>query len=295
MSGEQVQGVKMIAMNRIAILNPRVRSKRSFDELVANIADIGLKKPITVARRDSDDGPRYDLVCGQGRYEAFQVLGQKEIPAFVIEADEHECLIKSLVENCARRKHSAMELFQDIQRMKHRGYTGSEIAKKTGLNVHYVRDILRLIEKGEERLLRAVESGQIPITVAVEIAEADDAGIQEVLQEAYENKILRGRKLKSVKHLIEQRRRRGKGMEVKGPKRTASITSHSLVKTYRQDADRKKLMVRKASATKDRLTFVIQALRSLCSDENFHNLLRAESLDTLPKNLVTRIQEGGLA
>ena len=39
------------------------------------------------------------LVCGQGRLEAFQSLGQREIPALVVEADSDDCLVMSLVEN----------------------------------------------------------------------------------------------------------------------------------------------------------------------------------------------------
>ncbi len=55
-----------------------------------------------------------------------------------------------------------------------RGYDIAQIAKKTGLTNHYVSDLSRLIEQGEERLLQAVEAGQIPISIAVEIAQSDD-------------------------------------------------------------------------------------------------------------------------
>ena len=57
----------MIPTDRITVLNPSVRNKKIFMEIISNIAELGLKKPITVTRREDDDGPRYDLVCGQGR------------------------------------------------------------------------------------------------------------------------------------------------------------------------------------------------------------------------------------
>lgn len=60
--------IRMIPINAIAILNPRTRNKRIFQELVTSIAHLGLKKPITVAERPDESG--YDLVCGQGRLEA---------------------------------------------------------------------------------------------------------------------------------------------------------------------------------------------------------------------------------
>jgi ParB family chromosome partitioning protein len=209
MKAEAIPTVEMIPVDFINVLNPRVRSKKVFKEIIGNIAEIGLKKPITVTRRNSPDGTKYDLVCGQGRLEAYRSLGQREIPALVIEAETEDCLVMSLVENLARRQHRAIDLLHDIEGLKKRGYSETEIAKKTGLTLEYVRGVIRLLEKGEHRLLRAVESGQVPVSTAVLIANADDAGVQRALQQAYEQNLLRGRKLLAVKRLIEQRRRRG--------------------------------------------------------------------------------------
>ena len=275
------------------MVNPRVRNKKAFKEIVENISEIGLKKPITVARRDTPEGPRYDLVCGQGRLEAFRNLGQREIPALVVDADSEDCLIMSLVENLARRQHRAIDLLHDLEGLKGRGYTPDEIANKTGLTPEYVRAVIRLFEKGEHRLLRAVESGHIPVSVAIDIADTDDAGVQEALQQAYESKQLRGRKLTAAKRLIEQRRRRGKGLRSDGPRREAgAVSSTALLRTYKEDVDKKRLLIRKAERSRDRLVFVTQALRSLLDDENFVTLLRAEGLDTLPRNLAESIEVG---
>ena len=186
MTKKSVPEVQLIPIELITVVNPRVRNKKIFKEIVANIAEIGLKKPITVARRKHPDGPRYDLVCGQGRLEAYQSLGQREIPALVVEAEGEDCLVMSLVENLARRQHRAIDLLHDIEGLKQRGYRETEIARKTGLTVEYVKGVIRLLKTGEHRLLRAVESAQIPVSVAVEIAEADDAEVQHVLDQAYE-------------------------------------------------------------------------------------------------------------
>jgi ParB family chromosome partitioning protein len=77
----------------------------------------------------------------------------------------------SLVENIARRQHRPIDLLHDVEGMKRRGYSGEQIALKTDLTVDYVRGVIRLIEGGEDRLLRAVESGAIPVSVAIQIAE----------------------------------------------------------------------------------------------------------------------------
>ena len=85
---QKLEKIELIPIDRITVINPRVRNRKSFKDIVENIDAIGLKKPITVARRDGPDGPRYDLVCGQGRLEAYQSLGETMIPAIVREADD---------------------------------------------------------------------------------------------------------------------------------------------------------------------------------------------------------------
>ena len=87
--------VQMVPVDAITVLNPRARSRRVFHELITSIAHLGLKKPITVSRHGSESG--YDLVCGQGRLEAFIALGQSEIPAIVIEASQEDCYVMSLL------------------------------------------------------------------------------------------------------------------------------------------------------------------------------------------------------
>ena len=291
MDGETYQVVQMIPVTRITVVNPRVRNRKVFREIIANIAQVGLKKPITVTKHsDPDGGFRYDLVCGQGRLEAYKALGQTEIPALVVTAGEEDCAVMSLVENFARRQHRAIDLLHDVEGLKRRGYDEPEIARKTGLTVEYVKAIIRLIENGEHRLLRAVESGHIPVSTAVEIAQAEDAEVQNILQQAYEKKLLRGRKLMIAKRLIEQRRRRGKGFKTGGLAREQPLSSTALVRAYREDVDRKRVLVRKSNATRDRLIFITEAMRKLVAEENFITLLRAEGLDTLPKNLADRIQ-----
>jgi ParB family chromosome partitioning protein len=280
----------MIPIDQINILNSRSRNKIAFQGIVSNISSLGLKKPITVARRL--DGKPYDLVCGQGRLEAFVALGQTEIPAIVTDAPKEECFLMSLVENVARRRHSPLELLREIGNLKGRGYRPGQIAEKIDLSDTYVAGITNLLEHGEERLLSAVEKGRIPLSVAIQIANADEANIQQVLCEAYEGHTLRGRKLIAVRRIIELRKAKGKRFAKRGPaKHDRPPSADALVRAYRQEVDRQKLLVRKAQLTENRLLFVVSALRKLFGDDTFVALLRAEGLDSLPAYLADRIQE----
>jgi ParB family chromosome partitioning protein len=285
------QKVEMIPIDRITIVNPRVRNKRNFRDIVDNIAQLGLKKPITVSRRVEAGGPFYDLVCGQGRLEAFKALGQSVVPALVVPSDPEDCLIASLVENCARRQHQAIDLLQDIRGMQERGYSSAEIARKTGLSLEYVNGVARLLQKGEQRLLRSVESGTIPVSVAVEIAEADDHDVQAALSSAYERGLLKGRKLLAAKKLIETRRQRGKGLRTQSSKPRPRLSADALVKAYQEDTDRKRVMIRRTDVTRNRLVFITEAVRRLSCDERFLALLEDEDLATMPANIAARLAE----
>src|SRR6202022_94592 len=165
--------VQMVPVDAITVLNPRARNRRVFHELITSIAHLGLKKPITVSRRGTE--PEYDLVWGQGRLEAFVALGQREIPAIVIEASQEDCYVMSLVENLARRHPGSLELMREIGALKERGYTNTEIAAKIDFTPDYIAAICYLLEHGEERLLIAVERGVMPANIAMEIARAPTA------------------------------------------------------------------------------------------------------------------------
>ena len=284
--------VQMIPVDQINVLNPRSRNKIVFQSIVSNISNIGLKKPITVTPRpDANDGRSFDLVCGQGRLEAFIALGQTEIPAIVREASREECFLMSLVENVARRQQRPLELLREITNLKSRGYTTAEIAKKIDVAKSYVTAVVHLLKKGEERLLYAVEKGRIPLSVAIQIADADEDGLQRALCQAYEDKTLRGRKLLTVRRLIEMRKANGKETRPGARRRHEGMTTaDALVRAYREEADRQQLLVKKSQIAQDRLLFIVSALKKLFTDENFLTLLRAEGLDTLPAYLAERIQ-----
>jgi ParB family chromosome partitioning protein len=283
--------IETIAIDAIAVENPRERNRASFEQLVDSIARVGLKRPITVARAAGRaDGKAYELVCGQGRLEAFLALGEREIPAIVEDLAEEERMLHSVVENIARRQHRPLEFLREIGALRERGHSDSAIARKTGLSVSYVQMIGTLLSAGEERLMVAVETGQIPLNVAVTIASVDHEGAQAALAEAYESGALRGRKLLEAKRLVEQRQRKGKAYYRYPPDPARKrVTSEALVRAYEAEADRQRLMVKRAEVTRNRLLFLVTALRTLYEDAHFVTLLRAEKLDTLPRPLAALI------
>jgi ParB family transcriptional regulator, chromosome partitioning protein len=290
--------LRMIPIDRVEVLNPRERNTRVFDEIVANIKAIGLKKPITVTPRlGPDDMERYLLVCGEGRLNAFRSLGETTIPALVVKVSDEDAFIMSLAENIARRQCRPLELLAGIEQLRDQGYDKKAIAAKTGLTQEYVHGILILLQNGEERLLVAVEQGRIPLNAALTIVGAgdDDKAVQLALQDAYESGRLRGKQLLQARRVIERRQALGRSVARGTPRKREPVTTSSLVRNYKKEVERQKLMVKKAEFAQQRLLFVVGALRQLMADENFTNLLRAEGLDTLPKYLAERVWTGGHA
>jgi ParB family chromosome partitioning protein len=287
------QTIEMIPISRITVLNPRARNKRQHREIVNNIETIGLKRPITVSKHDGPGGTRYDLVCGEGRLEAFQMLGQTEIPAVVIEASESECLVMSLVENIARRVQRPIDVMNEIGALRKRGYTEAEISRKIGITSGWVSMIVTLLERGEERLLSAVETGLIPISLAMEISRAESEEAQNLLLEAYETGKLRGKKLASVRRLLDLRMR-GRSKSISAGKfgrkgSTRKLTASDLMQVYQREAERQRLLVKKSDFTQTRLLFIVEAIKDLLTDDGFLTLLRAEGLETMPRALAMRI------
>lgn len=284
--------LSMIPIDSIEVLNPRDRNQRVFDEIVANISSLGLKKPITVTPRPNRGGePRYLLICGEGRLKAYRNLAQKEIPALVVQVSDEDALIMSLAENITRRQFRPMELLQAIERLRAAGYDTKTICAKTGLSSEYVNGITLLLQKGEERLLVAVESGRLPISTAMTIVSAGDdhLGVQEALQKAYESGQLRGKQLLQARRLVERRQLLGSSVVRRMPRKRTEVSASSLVRTYQREVARQRQLVAKADAAQSRLIFFVGAMRKLLADEHFATLLRAERLETMPKFLAERV------
>ena len=284
--------IQLIPTSEIHIVNPRVRSQIIAEEIRRNIRCLGLKRPITVtAREKPQSGKKYDLVCGQGRLEAFIEAGESEIPAVVIEAGKDETHIMSLVENIARRQNNSLELLQSIRYLKARGYKESEIASKTDLGREYIHGIINLLEKGEERLINAVENGKMPLYLALKIATEDDAEMQRSLMEAHESGRISGRNLIAVQKMLDRRKHCGKGLYAKPTHHQDAASKKDLVAFYESKIKSKKKLLAKACYVEQLLTYSIAALNKLLSDIDFTNQLQAAGVGDIPLKVADLLHE----
>src|SRR3546814_17105167 len=140
------------------------------------------------------------------------------------------------------------------------------------------------------RLVAAVEAGYLPISVALEICEADDQGVQAALHKAYEDKLLRGRALIAARRLVEVRKRSGKASKLKKMVEKGATTPEGLVKAFKEDTERKRMMIRKNEATRNRLVFIVEALGPTANNDTFVVLLEDVALEDTPTPLAYNIQ-----
>lgn len=279
------QHIERIPISQIRVVNPRFRNKVTFRVIVNNMGAVGLKKPITVFRRSpGKDGTVYDLVCGQGRLEAIAALGGKDIPALVTEATRKERYLMSLVENIARKRPRSSELLHEVRRLKKAGYKNAVIAEMLGMGHTYIDGMIKLLNCGEDRLVRQVESGAIPLSIAVKIATTGGKEVQRALNDAYHSGDLRGAKLRAVERLIATRSRNKSELD----EAKATLSGGELLREYEAFTEQQRALVKRASIVHERLAILTASMRTLLADSQFVRLLLDQGLNTMPEQLAAR-------
>ncbi|MGL6195648.1 MAG: ParB/RepB/Spo0J family partition protein [Thermoguttaceae bacterium] len=195
----------------IVVLNPRNREQLQFKENVRSIDKLGMYKPICVNKRNYPKRKKYELVCGQGRLEAHQALKKTHIMAEVIDVASPEAYLYSIIENLARSRPGTIEFAKSLLQMFDEGVPVLVLCDITGKCESYITDYIRLVKNGEERLIKGVEDGIIPITLAKQIA-SGTSSVQELLIDACDEQLVTSNNIGTVKRLVEKRaKERSKG------------------------------------------------------------------------------------
>ena len=284
----QDQNVHMVKISSIKVVIPRSRNKFRHAEITESIDASGLRKPITI-RRIVDKKYDFALICGQGRLESLTALGEELVPAFILDIDENQAYIMSLVENMARVIPRAGEQFQRIKEMTEQGLTNKEISNSTGLSLHWITSLTMLINKGENKLLSAVESGCIPISFAVEIARVDFEGGQELLIKAFDEGLIKHKDVGKIREILDSRNEGLKGFINNNfgvAKKRKKMTTDELQQLYQDNISQHKKIKNKAEYVEIKLLVAGQIFKELTSNESFSKIVSEESLQDVVKVIV---------
>ena len=121
--------------------------RRTFDreelqELTISIAQVGLIQPLTVRR----SGAGYELISGERRLRACELLGLKEVPCIVEEASPEQSALMALVENVQRADLSFWEEAEGYRRLLAvYGLNREELCRRIGKSPAFLSNKLRLL------------------------------------------------------------------------------------------------------------------------------------------------------
>ena len=116
-------------------------------ELAQSIMSNGLIQPPTLRARP--DGT-YEVIAGQRRVLACQLLDWTEIDAFVADMDDDAAVGASLVENLQRADMHPLDKARGLDGLVRRLGSEAAAASSTGLSVGTIKKYLRLLELPED-------------------------------------------------------------------------------------------------------------------------------------------------
>jgi ParB family chromosome partitioning protein len=272
---------EMIPIDEIRVINSRTRDEGQFALNVQSIEANGQLKDIRVNDKFVDKEGFYELICGEGRLIAHKRLGRTHIRAEVVTCTRKQAYLESLVENLARSRPGTMEFARELKNLHDEGWAFPDMAKVACRSEEYVRQYVRLVENGEERLIQGVEQNVFPISFAILVAQTDDSSIQNVLMDAFDQGIVNSQNFARARRIIaartDQRKRKGscKGTPVYT---VASLTNDIVATTEAKDS-----FVREAQDKEGRLFMLLDCLNTLWQDEGLLELLRDEGLGERPQ------------
>ena len=274
---------EMVPLDKIKVVNSRLRDEKQFQMNVQSIDAVGLFKPILVNDKFLPSTEFYELICGEGRLLAHGQLKATEIKAEVITCTRKEAHLLSLIENLARSRPASMEFARALKQMHDQGWSFQNIAKVACRSEEYIKMYITLVVNGEDRLIRGVEQDVFPITFAMLVAQTDDANIQHVLMDAFDQKIVNCQNFARARAIINGRFD-GRNRKV-GPGGTANYTVKALVTDIASATKAKDSFVREVKEKENRLFALLEGLGQLWNDPAMMDLLRAESLGERPELL----------
>ncbi|MGH7942225.1 MAG: ParB/RepB/Spo0J family partition protein [Limisphaerales bacterium] len=129
---------------RPSALQPRKQfSDESLRELADSIREQGIVQPLIVRRR----GDVFELIAGERRWRAAQLLNLAEVPVIEREADDRTVLELALIENLQRENLNPLEEALGYSRLSSQfDLTQEEISAKVGKSRAVVANALRLLK-----------------------------------------------------------------------------------------------------------------------------------------------------
>jgi ParB family transcriptional regulator, chromosome partitioning protein len=209
--------VLRVPLNRIrpSALQPRKEfSDEALRELADSIREQGIVQPLIVRERDGF----FELIAGERRWRAAQLLNLPEVPVITREADDRAVLELALIENLQRENLNALEEAQGYAQLAEQfQLTQEEIALKVGKSRASVANATRLL-KLPEAVQKFVREGRISVGHAKVILGLTDEKNQNL---AAERVIKEGLNVRQTEGLVAKLQSRGSRVTAAKPETVA--------------------------------------------------------------------------
>ncbi len=140
---ERVQRVPLGRLRPCPLQPRKDFSAEALSELADSIREQGIVQPLIVRERDG----YFELIAGERRWRAAQLLQLPEVPIIVRQADDRAVLELALIENLQRENLNAIEEAHGYAQLAEQfQLTQEEIAGKVGKSRAVVANALRLLK-----------------------------------------------------------------------------------------------------------------------------------------------------
>lgn len=214
-TSESNSGVSTIDITLIEanVNQPRKEFKEeALQELVESIKTHGIIQPLTVRKFG---GNRYQLISGERRYRASKILGLKEVPVFIREANDQELLEMALIENIQREDLNAMEVAIAYSRLiEECNLSHEKLANRVAKKRSTISNYLRLLKLPPE-IQKALTSESITMGHARALAGVEDVAMQLV---AFDKVIKNKLSVRALENFLSPRSSKSKKTSSAGSK-----------------------------------------------------------------------------
>ncbi|MBU4346084.1 MAG: ParB/RepB/Spo0J family partition protein [Candidatus Omnitrophica bacterium] len=167
---------------------------QSLEELTQSIREKGLIQPILVRRK----GEYYELIAGERRLRAANLLNLKEIPTIIKEVNDQDSLELSLIENIQREGLNPIEEAHAYRYLIDKfNLTQEKISEILGKARASIANTLRLLNLPQE-IQEEIKKGRISFAHGRALLEIEDLNQQRRLAQEVISKGLSVRELESL-------------------------------------------------------------------------------------------------
>ena len=194
---EKSENVSFVPTNLIKpnTLQPREEfNPQGMEDLVQSIREKGILQPVLVRRR----GENYELIAGERRFRAANILNLNEIPVIIKEVEDLDSLEIALIENIQRENLNPIEEAKAYNYLMEKfGLTQERISEVLGKARATIANTLRLLKLPLE-IQKDIVNGHLSFAHGKALLEIEDVSEQRFLSQMSISKSLSVRELENL-------------------------------------------------------------------------------------------------